>query len=164
MFEISLKWLLAQGNKLSDKSLKYIILVWKVISTGHFHCIWADGPTVYETMNRHPIAHLPRWDKGWLLSVQIQTNVLPASCYVECNIIDFTEWYCNWDNFCVLKLFLKCHIPYENCKIADHALENVYKMSSISLRTPCINTLRPRQNGCHFPDDIFKCIFVNENA
>ena len=27
-----------------------------------------------------------------------------------------------------------------------------------------INTLRPRQNGRRFPDDIFKCIFLNENA
>ena len=27
-----------------------------------------------------------------------------------------------------------------------------------------INTLRLRQNGRHFPDDIFKWIFVNENA
>ena len=26
-----------------------------------------------------------------------------------------------------------------------------------------LNTLRPRQNGGHFPDDIFKCIFLNEN-
>ena len=26
-----------------------------------------------------------------------------------------------------------------------------------------VNTLRPRQNGCHFPDDIYKCIFLNEN-
>ena len=25
------------------------------------------------------------------------------------------------------------------------------------------NRLRPMQNGRHFPDDIFKCIFVNEN-
>ena len=25
------------------------------------------------------------------------------------------------------------------------------------------DTLRPRQNGCHFPDDIFKCIFLNES-
>ena len=25
------------------------------------------------------------------------------------------------------------------------------------------NTLRPRQYGCHFPDNIFKCIFFNEN-
>ena len=27
-----------------------------------------------------------------------------------------------------------------------------------------INTLRPRQNGRHFPDDIFKCIFLNESV
>ena len=27
-----------------------------------------------------------------------------------------------------------------------------------------INTLRPRQYGCHFADDIFKCIFLNENV
>ena len=28
----------------------------------------------------------------------------------------------------------------------------------------CLNTLRPRQNGRHFADDIFKCIFLNENV
>ena len=27
-----------------------------------------------------------------------------------------------------------------------------------------LNTLRPRQDGRRFPDDIFKCIFVNENV
>ena len=27
-----------------------------------------------------------------------------------------------------------------------------------------LNTLRPRQDGCHFPDDIFKRIFFNENV
>ena len=27
-----------------------------------------------------------------------------------------------------------------------------------------INTLRPKQNGCHLPDNIFKCIFLNENV
>ena len=26
------------------------------------------------------------------------------------------------------------------------------------------NTLRPRQNGRHFADDMFKCIFLNENV
>ena len=29
---------------------------------------------------------------------------------------------------------------------------------------PRVNTLRPRQNGRHFADDIFKCIFLNENV
>ena len=27
-----------------------------------------------------------------------------------------------------------------------------------------LNTLRPRQSGRHFPDDIFKSIFLNENV
>ena len=27
-----------------------------------------------------------------------------------------------------------------------------------------LNTLRPRQNGRHIPDDIFKCIFFSENV
>ena len=30
--------------------------------------------------------------------------------------------------------------------------------------TSFINKLRPRQNDHHFPDDIFKHIFLNENA
>ena len=28
----------------------------------------------------------------------------------------------------------------------------------------CINTLRLRQNGLHFTDDTFKCVFLNENV
>ena len=56
-------------------------------------------------------------------------------------------------------------------------LENSYfwTMTSVNLEcTPAwfattlvgnrFNTLRPRQNGRHFSDDIFKCIFVNENV
>ena len=33
-------------------------------------------------------------------------------------------------------------------------------------KTTCgwLNSLRPRQNGRHFADDIFKCIFLNENV
>ena len=27
-----------------------------------------------------------------------------------------------------------------------------------------LNTLKPRQNGHHFPGDMFKCIFLNENV
>ena len=27
-----------------------------------------------------------------------------------------------------------------------------------------VNTLKPRQNGRHYPDDTFKCIYVNENV
>ena len=33
-----------------------------------------------------------------------------------------------------------------------------------SVRSQWVNTLRPRQNGRHFVDDTFKCIFMNENV
>ena len=36
--------------------------------------------------------------------------------------------------------------------------------SSGAVSIHSVNTLRPRQNGCHFPDDIFKWIFLNENV
>ena len=32
------------------------------------------------------------------------------------------------------------------------------------IKLSSINTLRPRQNARHFADDIFKCIFLNENV
>ena len=37
-------------------------------------------------------------------------------------------------------------------------------MMAIWLWLKCVNTLRPRENGRHFADDIFKCIFLNENV
>ena len=37
------------------------------------------------------------------------------------------------------------------------------KKSDINPSSCRLNTLRPRQNGCHFADDSCKCIFLNEN-
>ena len=37
-------------------------------------------------------------------------------------------------------------------------------MATRSPRGQWVNTLRPRQNGCHFPDDILEWIFLNENV
>ena len=36
-------------------------------------------------------------------------------------------------------------------------------MNDVS-KKPIFNSLRPRQNGRHFADDTFKCIFTNENV
>ena len=33
-----------------------------------------------------------------------------------------------------------------------------------ALHCNTFNTLRPKQNGCHFTEDTFKCIFLNENV
>ena len=34
----------------------------------------------------------------------------------------------------------------------------------LGLNDGLVNTLRPKQNGRHFADDILKCIFLNENV
>ena len=36
--------------------------------------------------------------------------------------------------------------------------------SSHDVPVAVLNKLRPRQDGCHFADNIFKCIFLNENV
>ena len=48
-----------------------------------------------------------------------------------------------WDQYCSTH---SCHRPH-----------GTWNMSTIT-------TLRPRQNGRHFPDDIFNGIFMNENV
>ena len=45
-----------------------------------------------------------------------------------------------------------------------HFLSQSFGMKHTYILETAVNTLRPRQNGRHFPDDIFKCIFFNENA
>ena len=51
--------------------------------------------------------------------------------------------------------------------IAQHQwrrLENYEKIDKNSDQNISLNILRPIQNGRHFTDNIFKCIFLNENA
>ena len=38
-----------------------------------------------------------------------------------------------------------------------------YILNTVCLHSAAVNTLGPRQDGRHFADDIFKCIFLNEN-
>ena len=40
--------------------------------------------------------------------------------------------------------------------------ENIIHAEQVTLHN--LNTLRPRLNGCHFPDNIFKCFLLNENV
>ena len=53
----------------------------------------------------------------------------------------------------------------QNIFTEENVFENaICKTSAILSRPQCVNTLRPRQNGRHFADAIFKCVFVNENV
>ena len=55
-----------------------------------------------------------------------------------------------------LPLTHKAEIHYENFRNKFHVIVGIYCF--------LFNTLRPRQNGRHFANDIFKCIVLNENV
>ena len=50
-------------------------------------------------------------------------------------------------------------IRYPACNCQPSTFHTTYK----TMLLLSFNTLKPRQNGCHFTDDTFKRIFVNEN-
>ena len=52
---------------------------------------------------------------------------------------------------------------YQSSKSSDVLLSN-YLDIHLANAINAINKLRPGQNGRHFPDDILKCIFLNENV
>ena len=59
---------------------------------------------------------------------------------------------------------VKCESKHNNFYSMKCIWNVICKMVAISSRPHCVDILRPRQNVRHFPDDIFKCIFVNDNV
>ena len=58
---------------------------------------------------------------------------------------------------------IKKAAPYYYRDSSDDRLRFIMGVS-VPVRQRLFNTLKPRQNGRHFPDDIFDCIFLNENV
>ena len=78
------------------------------------------------------------------------------------------QWKISWA-IVEVKAWMSNYIPYFNMDVISCPCPklNVKKASWMLWCHPwfvSINTLRPRQNGCHFADYIFKCIFLNENV
>ena len=88
---------------------------------------------------------------------------------------------CRWRNPvpCITTAIWPCHNPFSQWqrsfqwKLRSHRLKVLRRIWVKSITTipqqnttkcQLFNTLRPRQNGRHFPDDIFKHIFLNENV
>ena len=59
---------------------------------------------------------------------------------------------------------LNSKIYWYYCDLYSPVLYTWYCVIWLRISLSHLNTLRPRQNGRHFADDIFKCIFLNQNA
>ena len=58
------------------------------------------------------------------------------------------QWF-SFKKMCLKMLCAKCHSFCLCLNVLTHQVP--------------FNTLRPKQHGCHFPEDIFKHIFLNDN-
>ena len=103
---------------------------------------------------------------------QIATNFAHAttaqlSCHVP-NFVAITVLESRWEwNEISIEFELRWKNRLWNgpllCLFNPLYAELVIKISHGRHRPTKLNTLRPRQNRRHFADDIFKCIFLNEN-
>ena len=59
---------------------------------------------------------------------------------------------------------LHCHSGNHLNHIVEKAITKNFDGQYHEKAVLTVNKLRPRKNGCHFPDDIFKRIFLNENV
>ena len=90
----------------------------------------------------------------------VQLNNYMALLYIAClwfistSSSCFRHWHCN-----------KGNESWGRRPMSHHNTHNK-KGKHLAKFLECIglNTMRPRQNGRHFPDDIFKWIFVNKNV
>ena len=69
-------------------------------------------------------------------------------------------WGCWWSDD-VMSQGISIHVnDLEYCCLSTRRVNTGY----VTLEWSSLNSLRPRRKIRHFPDDTFKCIFVNENV
>ena len=94
-------------------------------------------------------------------------------CYTNCNKKIATKPF-TWRNRCIVMACaeIRSELNYDNANFPLHfncdmnlvgEMAHRFDVSYDQQMDVWFNTLRPRQNGHRFTDDIFKCIFLNEN-
>ena len=76
-------------------------------------------------------------------------------------------WFRLWSVACRNQAITWANVNVSSMKPLGLPVWVCFSSKYLAIRTDTIvlfNTLRPRQDGCHFPDDIFKCIFLYENV
>ena len=113
----------------------------------------------------------------WIFKHIVAQIQLPNVCNVISKCVCFVKIVVFWFKFhsCLCRMILlmiKTSIGWDTpgtYKFLIHVMTSyqtrVYSVTHMCVTRPqMFNTLRPRQNGRRFPDDVFKSIFLNENV
>ena len=115
----------------------------------HVRQIWL----VYCLQWPYPNADLPQI---WRNTFQ---DKMPLT-HMRCGIIYISHMLCEHELWATFPNILVLNDKYRQ----ENNFALVLFIVGTSLRNCRVNTLRSRQNGRHFADDILKCIFLSENV
>ena len=100
-----------------------------------------------------------RQQRGWVDSIAWRGN---STSNLWSNNLVFVVWS---GNFSVWKMIWSCgYFAWMIMMLLQSGKSKNSLMITTQKWFVLFNTLRPRQNGRHFADDIFKCIFLDENV
>ena len=145
------------------ESIESLILLHQNIALGHLIDIIASARPSTAAAKLHRIKQHREWEymsvisRQRLLKMWFQTSqVLDIfqKCYYACHVPLTRLWLGHLD---ILGLLGQPN-AYSHDQNFLIIIGNQLNIKML------LTTLRPRQNGRHFADDIFKCIFSNENV
>ena len=108
---------------------------------------------------RHNIAAWTKWVTLCRIHFQMHFLQQKKSILIFLNFASEVEINQEW--------FRSCLAPSHHDPVhwhMHHQASKSYKLMLQSLKPMAVNSSPPGQNGCHFTDDIFRCIFVNEKS
>ena len=96
----------------------------------------------------------------WRKCFCLESHIIFKRCY---HLMINCCCYLLWESAVLWMVFSS--FIYQGSILSIYFLSDVQPTTLLSLKLEFfINTLRPRQNDRHFPDDIFKCLLLNENC
>ena len=133
----------------------------------HMDSIWPPFQYKYRLDIATPIIK-KRWPKDHLIFIMgipilvrstfiLNSSLFSGMHYSLYTLCPFTQWRLGLVQYkdCYPRyMYRNSYYKYKNVRPYYLYIGNPYS----------INTLRPRQNGHHFVDAIFKCIFLNKNV
>ena len=104
-----------------------------------------------------------------LLCIIIRKAGFLCGPYFLKKIMNFDHWSLGPGNILNISCLKKSFICDKQVDRLISEVIHLISFASSPYQNSCfanfpLNTLRPRQNGCRFPDNIFKYIFFNENV
>ena len=94
----------------------------------------------------------------------LRFHCIPVDIMISCHRLDirvFAIWDCFIDPICIA---LSNNVRNPCNKKISNNYHDYHDHQQLWCTLCSIDTLGSRQNGPHFADDTFKCIFMNENA